>query len=260
MKSRGFTILEVMLALAILVALLAVMSSVLGGVAQSRQSAGERTARDQGITAAFELLSSAIDTCVADDGRGGSGVEGELLNLRLVASRVPARRLEPGAFTGSPLADRDAIEFSLDGRNLVLRDVDGRRSSVLVQDVVAIRFRYHDGEAWRDAWNSAESGFPRAVELAVWTTAWPEGDLPAWMPEEEFVDEEPVDTDLADEMFDLDAEAEPDELEAFSGMAMDTDDPLLPEPDRRCVVAVFNPVSLEAGTGFEVADEEVELP
>ena len=110
MKTRGFTILEVMLALAILVALLAVMSSVLGGVAQSRESAGERTARDQGITTAFELLSAAVDTCVADDGKGGGGVDGELLNLRVVASRVPARRLEPGSVMGSPLADRDAIE------------------------------------------------------------------------------------------------------------------------------------------------------
>ena len=84
MKTRGFTILEVMLALAILVALLAVMSSVLGGVAQSRESAGERTARDQGITTAFELLSAAVDTCGAGrphsageyDARGAQGQGG----------------------------------------------------------------------------------------------------------------------------------------------------------------------------------------
>ena len=256
MKSRGFTILEVMLSLAILIALLTVMSTVVGGVAMSRQRTSERTARDQGVTAAFELLAAALDTCVANDGRGGGGVRGDLLELQLVASRVPARRLEGNSSTGSPLADRDAIEFMLDGRDLVLRDVGESRQSVLVEDVVAIRFRYHDGDAWLEQWNSSVSGLPRAVELAVWTGAWPEGDVPAWMPEEEWEEDSMFEEEMLEDLLAAEPEDLFEEADPFGNIAIMADDPLLPEPDRKCVIAVFNPVSPDGESEFE----ESQLP
>ncbi|MCH2160878.1 MAG: hypothetical protein MK085_03280 [Phycisphaerales bacterium] len=259
----GFTLLEVMLALAILIALLTVMTSVVGGVAMSRERTSERTARDQGITTAFELFAAAVDTCVAADGMGDAGVDGNLLRLRLISSRVPARRLGSNVSGNSPLSDRDAIEFNLDGRRLVLRDVQGGRQSVLVENVVAIRFRYHDGEEWLEQWNSATSGLPRAIELAIWTRDWPDGDVPAWMPEE--LEEDPL---LAEgeyeELLMADAFDPLGEPAEFSGVALESDDPFLPAPDRQCIVAVFNPVSPGGEAGSDQVDDyefsEFDLP
>ena len=250
MRVRGFTILEVMLSLAILIALLVVMSNVVGGVAKSRQRTSEQSARNQGVTAAFEQLAAALDTCVASDGAMGSGIRGDLTSLRLVTSRVPARRLEPESNAGSPLADRDVIEFQIDGRDLVLWDRDLQRPSILVEDVTAVRFRYHDGENWLDNWDSSVRGLPRAVELAVWTGSWPEGDSAAWMPEIPG-DFPPIVTgEIPEDFTAMDSDLSSPGLDSPEGIALAADDLQLPKPDRKCVISVFNPKSQDADFDF----------
>ena len=245
MTRRGFTLLEVMLALGIIVVLLGVMSSVIQGVADSRNRLMDRSLRDRGIAVAFEQLEAMIDTCMVNDGIGGAGIEGDELGVRMVRSGVPARWLNGRSAGGSPLGDRDTIDIRLEDGDLVLSGEGDDDRSLLLESPVAIRFRYHDGQAWVDSWNSMDQGFPVAVELSIWTQPWPDGDRPAWMPEPEEDLYEGLDdsTDgLLSEVMNLEMPDEP----AASAMGLGMDESGVPEPDRVRIVAVFDPVS----TGF----------
>lgn len=255
MIRRGFTLLEVMLALGIIVVLLGVMSSVIQGVADSRNRLMDRSERDRGIAVAFEQLEAMIDTCMVNDGIGGAGIEGDELGVRMVRSGVPARWLDGRSGGSSPLGDRDTIDIRLEDGNLVLSGEGDDDRSTLLESPVAIRFRYHDGQMWLDSWNSMQQGFPVAVELSIWTRPWPEGDRPAWMPEpeEDLYDEfDESDDPLLSEVMTLEMLDEP----AGTEMGLDMDESGVPEPDRVRVVAVFDPVATGFDSGLDGMEDE----
>lgn len=236
MRRRAFTLLEALIALGIILLLVGTMTSVISNVANSRERTRERSVRQLGATAAFELLSSAADTCLADDGNGSAGIDGEPLRLRITRSGVAARRLLQGEGAASPLTDHDYFELALEGRNLVVHGEDSDQRSTLIANLVALRFRYHDGEEWLEQWDSSLEGLPRAIEMSIWTTPWPAGEQPSWMPEE--------DSDDTEEAEEVTFEAE---------IAGD-----LPPPDKQRIVAIFDPAtSNPAIDGLSTGEEDV---
>jgi hypothetical protein len=106
----------------------------------------------------------------------------------------------------------------------------------LITNLVAIRFRYHDGEEWLEQWDSSVEGLPRAIEMSIWTTPWPAGEQPSWMPEEG-----------RDEM------EEPEEATLDAESADD-----LPTPDKQRIVAIFDPgTSNPAIDGLSTAEGDL---
>ena len=236
MTRRAFTLLEALIALGIILLLVGTMTSVISNVANSRDRMRERSVSQLGATAAFELLSSAADTCLADDGNGSAGIEGGPLRLRITRSGVAARRLFQGVGAASPLADHDHFELGLEGRDLVVNGEDPDQRSTLIANLVAIRFRYHDGEEWLEQWDSSLEGLPRAIQMSIWTTPWPAGEQPSWMPEEGKDDME--------------------EAEEAPLVAESTGD--LPPPDKQRIVAIFDPATNSpAIDGLSTAEDDL---
>jgi len=162
-RRRGLTLLEVLIALALIAALFGALFVFYHQLLSSRDVAINAAARDAGIDQFFESMEAALQTCVAE------GFSGEAQRLSVVCRSV-------ALFAGGEarLRDREqrAYRFDPQSRTLALsRAVEGSPAITgdLLADVGWVRFRYHDGEAWGDSFRgSGEAALPLLVEIAVW--------------------------------------------------------------------------------------------
>ncbi len=178
MKRRGFTLIEVVLALAIVGALLGVMFGGLRlGVAAWRQGDARAEAL-QHARSLSQLLTRAL--AGAHPYRAGADADaarvvfqGEADRIAFVTSTPPMPFARPIAFA--------AVSFSRDESGLVVlqKPLPDRepleRLSAAVADptVTALRLRYlRPGAGWEPRWDGAqEQALPAAVEVALTTTA-----------------------------------------------------------------------------------------
>jgi type II secretory pathway pseudopilin PulG len=226
---RGFTLLETLLSVGLIGAMLAVAITLLGDVSDARDSIERRLRRAEGATLALDLLADRVATATLTAIDGGTGIAGDATSLRITGCGVSSIRLLPGA-SRSPLLDRSTLELAWRDGGLALRD-DQADWSMLAPDLVAIRFRYHDGEDWQEDWDGDRDGLPNAIELAIWESTWPEGLVATWMPEVES-DGIEDDADVGDDF---------DDLEGFAPPPMSAADDEIPIPERRRVIAILDP-------------------
>ena len=225
----GFTLLETLLAIGLIGATLAVAVTLLGDVSAARDRIERRLRRAEGATLALDLLADRVATATLTAIDGGTGIAGDPTSLRITGCGVSSIRLLPRA-SRSPLLDRSTLELAWRDGGLALRD-DEADWSMLAPDLVAIRFRYHDGEDWREDWDGDRDGLPTAIELAIWESPWPEGLVPSWMPE--------VESDAIED--DADLAGDFDDLEGFAPPPMPAADDEIPYPERRRVIAILDP-------------------
>jgi len=235
MSRRGFTLLEVLIALGMILALMSVMMSVTSSIREGKQRLQVSMSTEYGAMVAFELLESASDTCIALDSYGQSGIVGDATELVVSSSSLAIGDMASEDSGVSPLFDLDRIRFSLRDTDLMIGN-DESGQEILVPSVTAIRFMYFDGTDWQSSWDSGRDGLPHAVELAIWTSPWPEGIYPSWMPEVENLEEGEGSEDF---FIAEDTLAGLDDFERDISFA-EEDEPL---PDYRRTVAVFAPSS-----------------
>ena len=241
-QPRGFTLLETLVAIAIFGGLLFVATSLVRDIGDSRLRTEHRMRIVEGSTVALDALASRLAVATVSDASGASGIVGDSTSLRVTGSGVSIRRLG-GVSSLSPLVDRAAIELQLDVDGLVISE-EGVDRSTLVPDLYAVRFRYHDGSEWLDAWDSGVDGLPVAVEARLWFEPWTEGRYPDWMPAP---DDRAVESDAADvlETFDdLEEFEEFGEFDRSPPVAVAMED--APAPDRVRVIALIDPVAPDA--------------
>jgi len=248
--SRGFTLIEVLVAVGVLLALAVAMGRFVVDLLASRERLEQSMARQREADAVMLAIERALATTVVEDAVLGAGVRGAAESLSLVARGVPAWRLGDAATRSMALADRERLVlrggFGAGAPASLLRGEGRGASSGSIPAV--IRFRYHDGDAWLDQFDSiARGSLPVAVEVSLW---WIRGDES--LGEVELLAE----TVDADEDAALDAEeAEPieDRLEPTSaGVAReDLGGPSRP-PDRVRIIPIP-----DAGGGTGVVEEEV---
>lgn len=174
-KSRGgFTLFEVLLA----VALAAVLS---GGIyaflvtLQLRQgqilSLSERM---RGGSRLIERLEGDVLASVTGTPGRGAGIDGEHDRVRILTRGVTPP-LAGGVRT--PLGDLQGVEMTFDGAAGVVRarrfdalgGTPAGEAEVIAEGLERVRFRYHDGRAWRGSFQSLQAGgLPAAVEVAIW--------------------------------------------------------------------------------------------
>ncbi len=183
---RGFTLLEVVLALSLAVLLLGASMTFLWELAD-RRSTLARGSRDlHAAVVLVERLEADLAAGLAGDEGVGAGIEGTETKLKLLSRGV---WLAPsGAGSGTPNAggagegDLQASEYQFDptagrvsARRFVVRPgaAGGGGEMELVSDrVERLRFRYYDGRAWRTSFDSKAAGdLPVAIEVAVWFTS-----------------------------------------------------------------------------------------
>jgi len=155
---RGFTLLEVVLALAILVAMLAVMTQFTWSVGQGQRRALDRLDRQAAIDAIIDRLAVALDTGAASVA-GEAGFRGDERALHMFVAQD-----RPADNTAIALGSRAAIDITFDEQKRTVQIGGG--AALPIGD---LRLRFHDGQQWQHSFDSLEAGgLPAAVLVEAW--------------------------------------------------------------------------------------------
>lgn len=203
MRRRGFTLIEVILALALLALLLGAVLSLQWALLERRGKLVAGAEQAAGLAMLFQRLEAGLLASTAGDGSGGgggAGVKGGPRSIRVLsravwlagpserergdASGAGGRGGEEGSGAGRSaartLSDLVGMEVVLVGEAGAGRveltrwmiDAGGetsRATTVLAEGVRDLRLRYFDGRAWKETFDSVEAGgLPAAVEVSVW--------------------------------------------------------------------------------------------
>ena len=233
---RGFTLLETLVAIGFILAIIMVAGNLLDDLSDSRRRTRDRLEEIEGSTIMLDLLAARLSVATSADAAGASGIVGDEISLRVTGSGVMLSRLAQGSSL-SPLVDRGSLEFEPQGDGLAIREGEGPWT-MLVPRVTAVRFRYHDGDDWRDSWDSGQDGLPVAVEAAIWSRPWPDDARAPWMPAPMTA---PIDfaNDPSDEMAEF-----ADFLGSDTTEAEIAADDEIPPPDRIRVMSILDPNSV----------------
>jgi prepilin-type N-terminal cleavage/methylation domain-containing protein len=246
---RGFSLLEVLIALALLTAMMGTMFAFFWEMLSTRERILDFTAENRGAGMLIDRLQRDLQTCVVGDAALGAGVQGDETNLRLLTRSVPVRLVEETEAPG-PFCDIETAIYRFTagsgrielGRTLAAPGASsaGGNLSPIAEGVFKVRFRYHDGTMWRSEFDSLEADrLPQAIEVAVWYDPWPSALLDMERdaaeaevsPDDDALDEEPwFDGGFDERAF---AEASDDEF---------NDDP---PPDRIRVIIIPDAVDEE---------------
>ena len=163
-RKRGFTLLEVMVGLAIIAALVGALSGFLVQLSDARARLTTTVERVECADAVFSLVDRALTTAVVTDPQFGAGVGGNESTLRIVRSGVGLGEGDAPLF-----ADRERCEVRmLDGSGRI-EIARGERRDTIDVPVRALRIRYLSERGWRDAFDSSEDGvFPVGIEVSIW--------------------------------------------------------------------------------------------
>lgn len=177
MTRRGFTLIETLLAVAMLGALTISLFSFLVNTSRTRDRVLRFTSVESGATLFFDRLEDDLATCAAGSPTLGSGILGTSDSLQILARRVV---IEDGAV--HPASRTTSVyQHDADNNALVTIDPGASEPETLVPGVARVRFRYHDGSAWLEAFDCSERGLPTAVEASLWfgePEVQPESDAP----------------------------------------------------------------------------------
>ncbi len=244
----GFTLLEVLIGIALLTALLGAMFAFLFHLLSARRRALDHVATQLAATTLIDRAEQDLMSSVVGDPFHGAGVEGDNSSLRVLTRGVAAYLASRGAGDPAALGDLQIAEYRFDEG---ARQIEARRTPAgdrrgepeayapLGGAVYKVRFRYHDTTAWRDTYDSlAEDRLPLAVEIAVWFYPWPGAG--------ETVDDDPPDRP---QRLTFDASGAFDEVEyARRSEAELFDEPL---PDRIRVILVPDAAADDPYLGYE---------
>lgn len=237
---RAFTLLEMVIAIALVLALVGSMFAFVFDLLSSRARALDFAAKQRAATTLIERVEADLLCCVVGDQASGAGVEGDATRLRIMARAVAASLAERGAEDPAVFGDLQLAEYRFNDRSGLVEarrgplgeGESGSTGFVAVGGPVhKVRFRYLDATTWRDSFDSLSADrLPKAVEIAVWFDAWP-GDETTPLPP----NDEPVDAAVGDRLtfdsaagFDEQAYARRSDLDLFDE----------PQPDHIRVIIV----------------------
>ena len=159
---RGFTLIEMLLAIVLVLALSGAVTTFVWGVIASRDRTAEAARRADEWSRLVTLIDGAVLTSCAQGSGGAFGGNGTSV---LIPCRV--MRLTPDATAGQGGGAALGVSFESGARAIVV--TRGAEREEAMSGVGAVSIRYWDGRAWSDSFAaSAAGGLPAAVELAVW--------------------------------------------------------------------------------------------
>lgn len=184
MTRRGFTVMEISIALGMLVLLASSIFTMLGDLDRARQRLSDEVAQQDVATVVFERVEAALATVVA--GGRDAGIRGSHDRVALLTRGVTpplagrAAGVELGDLQGLEIAFARASGTVEAARWDALSDRAGDREP-LGDGVERLRIRYLVGTAWQGSFDSgATGGLPAAIEIAIWfgKPSEPEGFAP----------------------------------------------------------------------------------
>jgi len=171
-RARAFTLLEVMIAIALILALSGSMFGFMFNLMDRRERLLHLALDGRASSMLVERLEDDLMGAVAGGGRIGSGIQGDATSLTI---RTRSVGLPRGADRVGAMGDLITADYSYDerlGRLTMARsrgNVAGDESEVVSQRVRRFNLRYYDGTNWRERFDSGSAGaLPVAVEIAIW--------------------------------------------------------------------------------------------
>lgn len=236
--SRGaFTLIEVLVAIALILALVGTMYAFLHDMLSARRRVIEHVWQETAASALIKQLDVDLQTCIVGDSVHGSGVQGDATRLRILSRGVAAHLAGRGVDDPDVFSDLQLAEYRFNAAN---QRIEGRRGPAqatgpsapplapLEGQVSRVRFRYHDGRQWQVQFDSRVSNrLPIAVEVAVWYQ-----DHSSASAQNASADhEDSVDDSASDE-------SSPDADDAFLEPAAPEDEASVPPPDRIRIILI----------------------
>ncbi len=183
-SKRAFTLIELLIAVAISAIVLASVSTLFFGAVHLRERAGEAAAQTLPVDRAIAIMKRDLENIVPV-GKLAGPMGSDAIGIGMIQPTI----LE--IFTGSadiadgkPWADVQKIDYSLQaganrnglGRDLVrgvtrnLLDPTGTLApepQTLLSDVQTLQFSYYDGTNWNDTWSTTLSNVPIAIKVLI---------------------------------------------------------------------------------------------
>lgn len=164
--ASGFTLIEVILVLALVVALLAGVGGLSERVLEHRASSRAWTRAQEVAEEVLGTLDRELSTCTIGSTASGPGVRGDATSIRVISRGVTvaegdqiATQLRFDARRGEVEAFRGAVEGG--GAQGPL--------SVIGGGIEAMRIKYRDRDEWVERFDSlAGPRLPLAVEVEIW--------------------------------------------------------------------------------------------
>jgi general secretion pathway protein J len=179
-SDRGFTLVELLIALAIVGALLAIAFGGLRVAVASWRQGEDRAEAHQHVRSVALTLARAISATYPYRASRGLAPEPVVLfagseeKVEFVTQATPFPGAIPIAFTAVVFALDDAGEPGLVVRQRALPNREPFGEATIVYrdpSVTALRFAYLDESGWKDSWDGAETkATPRAVKITLATT------------------------------------------------------------------------------------------
>jgi len=174
---RSFTLLEVLIAIGLSLALLSSVFTFYFNVLRIRRNVHEQGDVQRAATLLVDRLEGDLLTCTASHGSGEAGVRGDGTSLTIASRGVSTSLAQRGLESPAVFGDLQVTtyRFNTESGRLTMRRQAGRETddvadeSLLSERIAKVRFRYYDGSQWRDQFNSrAANALPIAVEVAIW--------------------------------------------------------------------------------------------
>jgi prepilin-type N-terminal cleavage/methylation domain-containing protein len=192
MRRRGFSLLEVLVAIGLIVVLFGALFAFMFDTLSARTRALAHAGRQRAATTLIERAELDLMSCVVGDRTHGAGVEGDNTTLHILTRGVAAHLAARGPDDPAVFGDLQRIEYRFEeGSGLIearclpagARDAGDTPFAPMGGPVSKVRFRYHDATRWRDTFDSLlEGALPVAVEIAVWFHPWPGEQRPETAP------------------------------------------------------------------------------
>lgn len=173
---RGFTLVEVIVAIGLLAGLAAAVSSFVWMLTVTRRGVETTADEELVLSSLMDQIESDLASVVAGGKASGAGVVGGSDSLRLTTRRLGIPTDPAGGETESrgQLSDLRAAEYVASGGRVVVKrriGAGGQGGDLGEASAAmgAVRFRYFDGKLWAPQFDSGSSGgLPVAVEVKVW--------------------------------------------------------------------------------------------
>jgi len=171
-KRRAFTLVEMLVSIALLALLAAGIAALTDDLRLRRAGILNIGEANRAADAVIDALEADLATTFVADRDGKPGIAGGPRSLTLRSRTVPL--ILDDAEDPTTASTRSRIEFDPDARELLAwRGSDAEtgeasQPTLVTQRIKSLRFRYHDGQAWRASFDSAAAGeLPVAVEVTL---------------------------------------------------------------------------------------------
>jgi general secretion pathway protein J len=174
---RGFTLVELLIALTIVGALLAIAFGGLRVAIRAWERGEERAESHQHIRSIAMILARAVSATYPYRASRGEGPDPVVLfagtdkRIEFVTQSVPFPGPSPIAFSAVVFELDESGESGLAVRQRALPNREPfSKAEVVYRDasVTTLKFEYLDEESWRDSWDAGETRtMPKAVKVTV---------------------------------------------------------------------------------------------